>query len=430
MMQNRFVHAERADGEKIFFSVPRRSMRSMQCVVAFCVMAVAALVGAGQAEAVALSAPTRQGGIVLENVGAVYRFGEQIIFSATVRTSSPLQSASIVIFDEGYGVTRVQPLAVAADGVTQFIFDARQNALQPFALLRWHYEFVLTGGEFLQSETFSLRYDDNRFAWQKVEANGLRVFWYAGDSTFAQSALNAALAGVRAINEVFPVDLSPPLDIFIYPSQNDLAFLGAETWTAGHANPSLGVVLVAVEPGLEQSLHMERRIPHELMHVLLYRHIGAGYDNLPAWLREGLATLVEINPSAEYDRVLLEARTRNALIPLLDLCASFPTQPDSAFLAYAEARSFTVYLRNTYGSSKLLELARAYADGVACERGVEVAYGASLAQLELRWRESALGENVWATALRNMLPYLILCGMVLGIPLLIGFNAMRKKPKK
>ncbi|MFN8387087.1 MAG: peptidase MA family metallohydrolase [Anaerolineales bacterium] len=324
----------------------------------------------------------------------------------------------IVIFDEGNGITQVQPLTIQSDGATQFIFDARQNVLKPFAYLRWHYEFTLADGSVIQSETYSVRYDDTRFSWQKLESNGLRVFWYAGDSTFAQNAMNAALAGVRAINEIFPIDLNQPIDIFIYSSQNDLAFLGAETWTAGHANAALGVVLVAIEPNLDQSLQMDQRIPHELMHVLLYRHIGAGYNNLPAWLREGLATMVEINPTSEYDRVLLDAHTRGNLIPLLDVCDSFPVQPDSAFLAYAESRSFTAYLRNTFGSSKLLELSRSYADGITCERGVEVVYGTSLAQLELRWRESTFGENAWGAALQNMFPYLLLCGLK-GIPLLI-----------
>jgi hypothetical protein len=163
------------------------------------------------------------------------------------------------------------------------------------------------------------------------------------------------------------------------------------------------------------------------MHVLLYRHIGAGYASLPAWLREGLAVMVEINPTSEYDRVLKDAGAREALIPLLDLCASFPDDPASAFLAYAEARSFTSHLRESFGSSKLIDLARRYADGVTCERGIELVYGTSFAQLELRWRESALGENGWGVALRNMAPYLILLCLVMVIPLSIGFNAMRRR---
>ncbi len=415
MMRIQFFIAKRA---KLSFIKSLRAWRSSRLIFLFAIAAYAL----GSATPV-----YGQDGIVLENVEAAYRFEEQIIFSAALKTSTPVQNASIVIFDDGFGVTRVLPLAVNADGIMQFIFDVRQNVLRPFTLIRWHYELTLNNGEFFQSETFLLRYDDNRFEWQRLESNGLRVFWRSGDSTFGQNALNAALAGVRAVNEIFPVNLDQPIDIFIYPSQNDLAFLGADTWTAGHANAALGVVLVAVEPGLDQSLQMDQRLPHELMHVLSYRQIGAGYNNLPAWLREGLATLVEINPTVEYDRVLLDASARGMLIPLLDLCASFPSQPDSAFLAYAESRSFTAHLRNTFGSSKLVELARAYADGVTCDRGVEVVYGASFAQLEARWRASALGENAWNAALRNIFPYLILCGIVLFIPLFIGFNAMRKK---
>ena len=426
-MRNPFLTAKHA---KTFFKIAWRShlhlrqvqvLRSSRLMIAFVVMAVAVLGNAKQARA--------QGGVVLENVGAPYVFGEQITFIATIKASIPIQNATIIILDEGHDITHTQPLTINADGTTQFVFDARQNMLRPFTFVRWRYEFALTDRTIFQSETFFIRYDDNRFAWQKLESNGLRVFWFQGDSTFAQHAMNAALAGVRGVNEMFPVDLNQPIDIFMYPSQNDLAFLGAETWTAGHANPAIGVVLVAIEPGLDQSLHMEQRIPHELTHVLLYRHIGAGYYNVPAWLREGLATLAEVNPSVEYDRVLLDASTRNALIAVQDLCASFPPEPDSAFLAYATARSFTTYLRDNFGSSKLIELSRMYADGVTCERGVEIVYGTSFAQLGLGWRESVLGENAWGVALQNMLPYLILCAMVLFIPLFIGFNAMRKKKK-
>ncbi len=400
-------------------SLPQSDMIFGLRLMVLLAVAASILFSAKQAEA--------QSGIVLSNVGATVVFGEQVTFNATIQTSVPIQNATIIIFDEGHGITRTEPLLINADGTMQFVFDARQNVLRPFATIRWQYEFTFSDGSVFQSESFSVRYDDTRFTWQQLESNGLRVFWYSGDSTFAQNALNAALAGARAINEIFPVDLNQPIDIFIYPSQNDLAILGAETWTAGHADPALGVVLVVIEPGLEQSLQMDQRIPHELMHVMSYRHIGEGYNNVPIWLREGLATLVEVNPSVEYDRVLLDAHTRNALIPLLDLCASFPLQPDSAFLAYATSRSFTTYLRDTFGSSKLIELSRAYADGVTCERGIEVTYGTSLAQLELRWRESTFGENAWGAALRNMLPYLLLCGLVLGIPLLIGLNAIRRK---
>ena len=89
--------------------------------------------------------------------------------------------------------------------------------------------------------------------------------------------------------------------------------------------------MAVIEPGANQSIFMEQRIPHELMHVMLYRSIGAGYKDLPTWLREGTATLAEVNPNPDYDRVLANAGANNTLIPLKDLCISFPPNADTAF---------------------------------------------------------------------------------------------------
>jgi hypothetical protein len=175
---------------------------------------------------------------------------------------------------------------------------------------------------------------------------------------------------------------------------------------------------------------MDQRIPHELMHVMVYRQTGSGYNNLPFWLSEGLATLAEINPSPDYDTVLRAASARNDLIPLADLCASFPAEPDRVFLAYAEARSFTTYLRDTYGAPALLNLAKVYAEGVACENGAQRAFGTSLSQLDSTWRETALGQNTLSLILRNLLPYLVILGLIIFIPIVVGMNTPRQKADK
>ena len=60
-----------------------------------------------------------------------------------------------------------------------------------------------------------------------------------------------------------------------------------EDWVAGHADPALGVVRVVIEPGWSKGLRWSSASRMRLMHVMLYRHVGAGYNNLPAWLREG-----------------------------------------------------------------------------------------------------------------------------------------------
>jgi peptidase MA superfamily protein len=371
-----------------------------------------------------------QSGVELENVTASYRYGEQITFSAQVKSATEIGQASIVISDEANGLTQVQPLVIAEDGHAEYRLDVKQNILRPFSSVKWMYQFALADGSTFQSGTYFIRYEDNRFDWQTLEAGSVKVHWYNGDASFGQAALNAAQAGLGSIGALMPLDLAQPTDVYIYANSDDLRgtlVLGGEDWVAGHADPALGVVMVVIEPGAEQSISMEQRIPHELMHVMMYRSVGAGYNNLPAWLREGTATLAETYPNADYDRALTEAGANNELIPLKDLCASFPSDAGQAFLAYAESRSFTSYLHDTSGSSGLLSLAAAYADGVDCEHGPERAFGIPLSSLEGKWRSSALGQNRLLPALQNISPYLVLLCLVLIIPFIGIVSTLRKK---
>ncbi len=276
----------------------------------------------------------------------------------------------------------------------------------------------------------SMRPVEDVFNWQTVESGLLKVYWYQGDADFGQAALGAAQESLESIGRFLPSRLDQQVEIFIYASIDDLqseSAFGGESWIAGHADPAPGIVRVVVEPGAEQSILMEQRIPHELMHVILYRRVGTGYDNLPAWFREGMATLAETYPNAEFDRALADAASRDRLIPLKNLCAAFPADTGEAFLAYAESRSFTSFLRDAYGSTGLLNLAMSYADGVGCEHGTIRVFGTSLSSLELQWRSAVLGKNAYLSTLQDISPYLALLCLVLIIPLSGIAGVLRKK---
>jgi hypothetical protein len=376
------------------------------------------------------NAPHTQSTVVLENVGASVDFGERITFFATIQSSVPMQTVSILIAEESQGFTLMEPLMVRADGSTEFRFDTQQNRLRPFMNIKWNYQFTFSNGSTAQSESYFVRYMDERFEWQTLESGGLRIYWYAEDEGFGQAAMEAARAGLESVGRMVPTDISRPVEFFIYANTDDLRAtlsLSGDNWAAGHADPALGVVMIAIEPGAEQRIAMEQRIPHELMHVMLYRRVGVGYHNIPAWLREGMATLVESPPNPDYQRVLADAAAADRLIPLQQLCGSFPADTGSAFLAYAEARSFASYLHETYGSNDLLDLAATYAGGIDCERGAERVFGLPLSNLEAAWRSSALGQNTLLPAIQTISPYLVLLCLVLIIPLIGMGISLRKK---
>ena len=107
-----------------------------------------------------------------------------------------------------------------------------------------------------------------------------------------------------------PVQLDQTVRIYVYNTANDLkgALPGTQSWIAGQSAPDLGVILLSIPIGPEDQLELERQLPHELMHVLLYRLLGEKTANLPAWLVEGLASISEIYPNPEYAAALDEQR--------------------------------------------------------------------------------------------------------------------------
>lgn len=358
--------------------------------------------------------------LAVSDVNVIYNFGEQITFQARVQTSAPIAQASVLFRASKEQVTHVEPLTINSDGTASFRYDAAHNVLAPFSIVMFWFQAALTDGSNHTSPVYYFRYDDNRFPWQQVSEDKITVHWYDGDQAFGQSALDAARAGLNAVSQVLPIQLNDPVDVYVYANADDLQgalYLGGEQWVGGHADPALGVVMTAVTPGDTQNIELETDIPHELAHVMLYRSLGDSYNRLPAWLSEGIASMVELDPKPDYANALSLASKSGTLLPFTDLCASFPTDSGRAFLAYAQSQSFVRYLRDTFGNTGLTALTKAYADGLDCELGATRAVGVPLSQLDARWRESVLGQNVAGVALRNLAPYVLMTGFVFLIPL-------------
>jgi hypothetical protein len=374
-----------------------------------------------------------QAGFEVSDVRVTTRFGQEIVFEARLKSPVPITSASILFHEEREAITRVESLELGSDGSTHFVYDATQKVLPPFSTIIFWYQATLENGSIQTSGYFNVVYTDDRFTWRDVSSGPITLHWYDGDDNFAQAALDAAGKSLLQINEITPLTLGTPINVYVYSTVEDLQgalTLGGQQWVAGHANPELGMVMVAIPPGGLQSIEMETEIPHELAHVMLYRALGKGYNNLPAWLSEGLASMVEGYPNADYAQALSIASKNGSLLPFKDLCDSFPPDTARAFLAYAQSQSFVRYLRDAYGTTGLTALTQTYANGLDCETGTTRALSASLNQLDARWRETALGQNVTGVALRNLSPYLLVMVLVLLVPLWGAIGMMRERRQR
>jgi hypothetical protein len=252
-----------------------------------------------QAGAESSNRPSSQVGITVES-RVSHEFGRSITFNAKIQTAGAIQQASLLFRGIREETTRVETLQVAADGSTTFAYDATLNVFPPFSEIIYWFQATLTDGSTHTSEPQTYHYTDNRFSWQEISQSIVTVHWYEGDAAFATAALESAAKGLLAMRDIVPVSLTEPVHIYIYSNVEDLSdtfLLGGRAWAGGHAHADLGVILVAISPGANQFTEMDSAIPHELAHVMLYRALGGKYYQQPAWLIEGIASMVELYPS-------------------------------------------------------------------------------------------------------------------------------------
>lgn len=368
------------------------------------------------------------GSLTVSNLGISYEFGSYITFQAQINLKSLPSEAYLLFRADGEDTTRVIPIQLDAQGNIFQRYDLNRGTLRPFATVRYHYRVKLQSGEELTSDEYFFQYEDNRFTWQVFSGDEITIHWYNGDLAFGQAALDAARRGMKKAKELLLVNQAKPIDIYIYASSADQTKaleIGGLSSVGGHANPDLRLGLVSIPPSPEQGLQMDQKIPHELAHILTYDLMGERFARLPVWLREGIATQVELAANPDYTRVLSQATDQGALIPIDDLCGSFPPESGRLFLAYAESESFTRFIIAKFGQTGLLALTRAYGDGLNCKQGMQQALGQELNKAENEWRASVLGENAGLTAFNNLFPYLAILLVLLTVPLVRAFTIKR-----
>jgi len=326
-----------------------------------------------------------------------YVFGERFEFKAEIVADASIKSIELVFIPEGVNDSTVIPVTIDSPNILEAVYIIKpQDVLRPFSTITYQYVVTFNSGTQVSSEEFSFLYSDNRFDWQQLEEGNLfTVHWYDGDLSFGRAIFDAAANSIDRFKKYLILPNPQNLDIYVYAGPAELQEvldLTAHPWVAGHAIPENNLVLVSITPGALQALDIERQIPHEIAHIRIKQYLEDGFENLPIWFNEGLASLAETFPNSDY-KLILEAGYKNhTLISFASLCESFPPNESDINMAYAESDSFVRYIYQEYGANGLQNLLDAYKQGNSCENGPAEAFDVNLTQLERQWYLDTFGE--------------------------------------
>lgn len=126
--------------------------------------------------------------------------------------------------------------------------------------------------------------DDDRFDWDTVTGDVIRVHWHEGGAAFGRRALEIGEAAIAETTELLGVTEDEPIDFFIYADPN--AFreaLGPDTRenVGGQANADIRTLFALIPSSQINDPWVATVVPHELVHLVFDTAVSNPYHFPP-----------------------------------------------------------------------------------------------------------------------------------------------------
>lgn len=299
----------------------------------------------------------------------------QLLFHVAGDPTSNLASSTMKSFD-GAGTMEI--------GAT---IDLQSQFVPSGVDVQYYWRLVGPNGVIAQSAPESTLWFDNRWDWQSVESDQVRVHYYDLDESFASEILKSAQQTVTDLESRYKLDRSEMLQVWVYPSLDDFREAqqpNSRESIAGASYPGYFLIVAVIPDG--NTAEIGRVIPHEISHQVLFQATENPFTYPPLWFDEGLATHYQVGGTDGYLEMVIRAYDNDELFNLQSLAASFPFLPAQATMAYATGWSAIEYIEETYGDTGIAALIDAFAQGISYDEAITNALGIDGDQLNTDWR--------------------------------------------
>jgi len=335
-----------------------------------------------------------QGGISLVDSTAEIYFPSALVFGIKATSQSDITRIRL-----HYQVDRMNYAQVTSEAwadftpspevETEWIWDMRKANLPAGATVRYWWTIEDGTGDRLITPPETIRFDDLRYSWQKLNMGQLSLFWYKGTQSLANELMAACQQALERLSRDTGIYPEKHISLFIYASSKDLqgAMIFPQEWTGGVAFTEYGIISIGVPPNeLDWG---KRAVAHELGHMVIHQMTFSPYGAivLPNWLDEGLAMHAEGKPDPYLESWLKKAISENKLISVRSLSSPFSAIPEEAYISYAESQSLVEFLIQNYGKDKMLHLLSLLKEGNSCDEAMTEVYGFDQDGLDTLWRK-------------------------------------------
>jgi hypothetical protein len=318
-------------------------------------------------------------------------FGQSLTFRSDFRASSAPRRVELLTTLPGDSARRVVQASVepVADGAWRATVREAGHVV-PNTTYEYRFRVVTDDGAAL-GPVASHTVVDTRVEWQRLDGQGVSVWWDHGDRAFAERALAIAEEALASASELLGVADLAHVDFFVY--SDDVVFRqalgpGTRENVGGEAHPNIHTLFGLIEPDQVGSDWVEELIVHELAHIVFDEASSNPYAYPPRWLNEGLAVFLAKGYD-DGDRAQVEAAARSgSLIPLEGLVGQFPTRAFGFSLAYAESVSAVSHFVESFGQPALAALITSFPDGRTLDEAFIAATGQGFQAFEDDWLAS------------------------------------------
>jgi hypothetical protein len=331
-------------------------------------------------------------------------FPNQAVF--TIEAESYVDIVDVRLY---YQVDRMNYADVVSEGWADFtpasmveaswVWDMRNSSLPPGAEVLYWWMVEDADGNRFETSPEIMHFDDERYSWHSLNSTmplggELSLFWYEGDTVFAQELMDACEEGLTRSTQDIGAYPEKPIEIYIYASTVDLkgAMIFPQEWTGGVAFTAFSTIAIGIPPSeLDWG---KRALVHELMHLVVHQATFSPYGQLPVWLDEGLAMYSEGELDPVLRSYLEEAISKEELISVRSLCSPFSAYSEKASLSYAQSYSLVVYLLDNYGQDSMLDLLTILKQGSTYDEALTEVYGFDIDGLDARWRATLTSDTL------------------------------------